>query len=219
MRRAPRVEDSLPPLRLEELDDEAGLEGVAITGDVSGAVASHVELAGCRVSGARFTGAHLATLRVVDCVFRDCDLSGALLRGAALVRVAFQQCRLSGVVMHQGRWQDVHFADSKLDEANIRMTVGERVEFDDCVLHGTDFGGATLRPGARFFDCDLSRADFTKADVRGARLHGSVLDGLRGADSLTGTVIDPNQAVPLGLLLLAGRAVTVDEEREPGVTR
>jgi len=189
--RVPAVDASLLRLHLDGLEDEAELSGVEVTGDLSGAVAAHVELAGCRVVAARFTGGRFESLRVTDCAFEDCDLSGAMLRRAALTRVTMRQCRPSGVVIDRSHLKDVRITDSKLDDANFRMAVGERVEFHDCLLPGADFAAARLRPGLRLFDCDLHGADFSKADLRGARLHGSQLDGLRGAEWLVDEAREP----------------------------
>ena len=94
------------------------------------------------------------------------------------------------------------------------MVSGQDVRFEDTLLRGADFYQAKL-PGVRFFDCDLSAVEFSKADIDGACLHGSRLDGLKGAAYLKGVAIDRAQVLPLALPLYAELGIAVDEDREP----
>ena len=54
--------------------------------------------------------------------------------------------------------------------------------------------------------------DFTSSKLPHVRLHRSELTDLRGAESLRGAVIDPNQVVPLGLAMLRSLEVVVDDD-------
>ena len=208
----PRLAQALATLDAE-LEDEAAWSEAEVSGDFSGVAANHVEIAGCRVANARFTGTDLAHARIIDATFTGCDLSGARLDEARLTRVELRDCRLSGLLLGGATMQDVRIVDCKVDNGHFRLSKGERVEFHSTVLTGADFGGCRIAH-ARFFDCDLTGADFSGARIKGARLHGSTLEDVRGALDLTGVVIDANQLVPLGVRVLAALGVGVDDERE-----
>lgn len=96
----------------------------------------------------------------------------------------------------------------------IQLRVGEgvRLQFDGCDMTDADLYGSTLCQ-ARFFDCDLTRVDFSQADVRGARLHGSTLERIRGVGSLGGVTVSSAQALPLALQLLPTAGIEVDDDR------
>ena len=81
MRKAPVVAPSLAPAP-GAIEDETDWQGVLVTGDLTGSVASYVELAGCRVDAARLTAGDLGRVTFTDCVFVDCDLSGLVLEEA-----------------------------------------------------------------------------------------------------------------------------------------
>jgi uncharacterized protein YjbI with pentapeptide repeats len=196
------------------LHEESEWSEAEVSGDFSGIDGGHAEIAGCRVANARFTGTDLTHARIVDTVFTGCDLSAARLDEARLTRVELRDCRLSGFLLGGATMQDVRFVDCKADNGHFRLSTGERVAFEATVLTGADFGGCRIAQ-AQFFDCDLTGADFSGARIKGARLHGSTLEDLRGALDLKGVVIDANQVVPLGVRVLAALGVGVDEEREP----
>jgi uncharacterized protein YjbI with pentapeptide repeats len=208
----PRLASTLAPINAE-LHEEADWSEAEVSGDFSGLDGGHAEIAGCRITNARFTGTELTSARIVDTTFTGCDLSGARLDDARLTRVELRDCRLSGLLLGGATMQDVRFADCKIDNGHFRLSTGERVAFEASVLAGADFSGARIAH-AHLFDCDLTGADFSGARIKGARLHGSTLEDVRGALDLTGVVIDANQVVPLGVRVLAALGVGVDEERE-----
>ncbi|MDQ1373290.1 MAG: hypothetical protein QOJ09_628 [Actinomycetota bacterium] len=195
------------------LAPEAEWSDAEITGDFSGLDGSHADIVGCRLASARLTAAELVNARITDTLLTGCDLAGARLDQARLTRVELRDCRLSGLLLGGTVLQDVRFADCKLDSGHLRMSKGERVEFASTVLTGADFGGSRWAH-ARFFDCDLTGADFSGAKLAGARLHGSVLDDVRGALDLGGVIIDSDQIVALGFRVLAALGVGVDDARE-----
>src|SRR5690242_888134 len=108
---------------------------------------------------------------------------------------------MSAVQLAAARLRDVRFVECRLDEANFRMATGEGVQFDDSQLAAADFYEAKIK-GIRFFDCDLTSAEFSRSELVGAMLHGSTLEGLRGASYLRGATIDSAQIVPFALRLL-----------------
>ena len=79
----------------------------------------------------------------------------------------------------------------------------------ECDLRNAEFVGAELT-GVRFDGCDLTGADFDKARIPDARLHGSTVDGIRGAGGLIRPVIEPDQVLPFSLSLFALHGVVVD---------
>ena len=210
---APRLPADLRRVIDERLGDEVEWSEVEVTGDFTGTTATAVVVSAARLASVRLAGATLERVRMTDVVADGCDFSGALLDEAHLTRVEFRRCRMSGVVMTRGRLRDVRFVGCRADDANLRMTAGERVHLEDVVLRGADFGSVKWS-GARFFDCDLTGASFTKADLAGARLHGSRLDEVRGGAGLKGVVIDGAQVVPLAEAVFRALGIAVDGERE-----
>src|SRR5437867_348063 len=80
-------------------------------------------------------------------------------------------------------------------------------------------GGITGEPrGGRFLGVVVAAvgsccARRTRRTRSGVRLHGSTLTDVLGVEQLRGAVIDPNQAVPLGLLLLAAFDIVVEDDQ------
>ena len=87
------------------------------------------------------------------------------------------------------------------------------VLFQDVDLHGGD--STRHLEDTRFFDCDLTGAEFSKATAPGVRFHGSTLFDLKGSQYLAGAVIDWSQVLPVGLGLLSALRIAVDDERDP----
>ena len=216
-----------PPQLPAELEDAPGdplgdgleWQQVRVRGDFTGQLAGAVEVTESHIVGARLVGVEVERLRITDTLVEDCDLSGAVLMGAVLTRVELRNCRMSGLVVAGARLRDVRFVECKLDDANFRMTTSDRVEFDRTILRTADFYAAKLR-SARFWSCDLALTQFSKADLHGARLHGSALADVLGADSFAGVVVETGQVLPLALRLFAALDITVDDDpREVGDPR
>jgi uncharacterized protein YjbI with pentapeptide repeats len=205
-----------PPLIAERLEQPEDLlaDDVAWSGVTAGAessfsgAAADCEVIGSRLQGVRLTGAVLERLRLIDVELDDCELSGVLLEDASFVRVRLTRCRLSGIVAAGLKAHDVSFVDCKLDGANFRMADWERSEWTSCDLTDGDCYAAKLG-GCAFLDCTLTRMELSKAACRGLALHGSTLDGIRGADALGGCLIGPNQVVPLGIALVGAFGIRV----------
>lgn len=75
---------------------------------------------------------------------------------------------------------------------------------------GVDVSGELA--GVRMLHCDLTRADVSKATLAGTALHGSTLEGLRGADALRGAVIASDQVMALTIPLLVAMGTAVDDD-------
>lgn len=207
----------LPPPRrrvsMAELSDVNEWEGLDIEGEPAGMPSEAISITECLISGVSFSALSMDGARLRDVVFEQCDLSALRLHEAALNRVEFRSCRMSGLQAPAAELRDVQFSDSKIDGANFRMSTLDRVRFTDCMLQSADFYSmkATM---VRLFDCELTGADFSRASAAGTRLHGSVVDGVRGADALAGAVIDPTQVVPFALSLIAALRVRIDDDRQ-----
>jgi uncharacterized protein YjbI with pentapeptide repeats len=166
-----------------------------------------------RFAGADLSGRRLPGLSLRDTAFDRCDLSGAVLDGAVLDRVTFTGCRLTGVVLSGTTLRDVRITDCRADLANLRMARARFLLVEDSVLRGVDlheFAGTHVA----LLDCDLTGADLDRAALAGARLHGSTLDDVRGATSLRGARIGPEQQVVVGAALLTALGIQVTDRGE-----
>lgn len=214
--RAPRIPDELRPASAltDGLDDELDWVGVALSGDFTAARAEELVLTEATVGASRFAGADLSRARLTDVRIVGCDLQGAFLDEAVLARVELVDCRMSGVVLSRARLGDVRMVGCQLDEANLRMITSEHLQFESCSMSSADLYEAGL-DGAVFLDCDLSGANVAKARAVGARLHGSRVEGLRGADSLRGASFGSAQVVELAWPLFAALGIVIDDDLAP----
>lgn len=158
-------------------------------------------------------GSRLASSRFVDVAISGSDLSGADFDSASLTRVEIRECRLSGVQFGRARLRDVRFVDCRLDDANFRFSTGEHVRFERCRLSGAEFVGASF-DGVAWWDCDLTGAEMSKITVVNGQLHGSIIDGLRGASSLAPIALDAAQAPVFADHLLASFGIVVTDRSD-----
>ncbi|MHA6782727.1 pentapeptide repeat-containing protein [Pseudonocardia saturnea] len=192
-------------------EDEAVWDGVEAGPDVE--VPPHVaglDLRECRWTGADLSGRELTGFRARDTRFEHCDLSGAVLDDAVLRRVTFTDCRLTGASFAGARLDDVRITDSSADLTGFRMAEGTFLLVENTSLHAADFYSFSAS-GCAFLGCDLREASFHEARMAGTRLHGSQLDDVRGAMSLAGARISPEQLVPVGAALLGVLGIQVTE--------
>ncbi|OLT07306.1 hypothetical protein BJF90_14330 [Pseudonocardia sp. CNS-004] len=161
---------------------------------------------GGQLAGVRFTG-----LECRDVEFVQCDLSGARLEEAQLTRVVFTDCRLTGTAFDGARLTDVRITDSTADLAGFRMAEARFLLVENTSLHGADlyeFDGEHCA----LLGCDLGEASFDAARLREVDLHGSTVDDVRGALSLRGSRISPDQILPLATSLLDALRIRVTEQ-------
>jgi uncharacterized protein YjbI with pentapeptide repeats len=213
----PRIPDHLTPgtSLAEGLDEELDWVGIALTGDFTGGRAVGLVLTGATITGSRFAGADLSKAQLTDVRLVGCDLQGAILDEAVLTRVELVDCRMSGVVLSRSRLHDVRLVKCQLDEANLRMVVSRRLWFEGCSMAKADFYDSAI-DGAVLWQCDLSGATFAKARATGARLHGSRLDGIGGADCLRGASFASDQVAELALPVFAALGLVIDDGLTPG---
>lgn len=209
----PRLPAAMAALEPSDLTDELEWVGVQVTGDFSGRGAQHCEISESRVVGGRFVGTDLDRIRVRDTLFESCDLTGARLAEAALIRVEFRNCKMSAIDLAAARLSDVLFSEAKLDNANFRMITGDHVQFDRSNLQASDFYGAAVTH-AQFLDCNLTGVEFSQSELDRVHLHGSTLEGLRGAAHLHSAIIDSTQVLPLALGVFGALGIEINDDRD-----
>lgn len=204
---APRLPPELPVLDLADISD-GDLSEVELTGVLPAWFDEPLHLREVRLAGASLVGARIAGSRWIDVAVTSSDLSGADLQQAAFTRVSMRDSRVSGAQLAASRWHDVRFEECRLDAVNVAMSTSQRVRFERCLLAGVDLRGAKFE-GVAWWDCDMSDADCTGVNLVRAHLHGSRLDGLRGASSLHPVSVDAEQFAALAEHLLAELGIEV----------
>ena len=206
-----------------DLPDEFGpAPAIVENGDVWDCVAADAEVrvpervADLRVQESRWVDTNLAGTRFTGLQCRDvefvrCDLSGAVLDSAVLTRVVFAGCRLTGTILDGAQLTDVRIAYVAADLASLRMTRARFLLVENTGLHGADFYEFDGEHCA-LLGCDLAEANFDAARLVEVDLHGSTVDDLRGALSLRGARISPEQIVPLAATLLDALGIRVTEQ-------
>lgn len=81
--------------------------------------------------------------------------------------------------------------------------------FDECNLTGADFTSADLR-GASFTRCRLTGAQFSKAEMQGARLRTCELDGIGGITSFSGAVVHRDDLIELADTLAGALGIVIE---------
>jgi uncharacterized protein YjbI with pentapeptide repeats len=193
-----------------ELEHEQTVETVAYGDvDLAGALAEGVVFNRCGFRRTGFAGAHLPSVRFIDCVVETADLSNVRAEKARLERVMLSGCRATGLACNDGLLSDVAFVDCKLDLTNWRFARFDAVTFEGCNLAGADFTEADLR-GASFTRCDLSGTQFHKATMAGTRFRRCELQGVGGITSWQGAVVHPDDLLELSYILAGALGIVVE---------
>lgn len=208
---APRLPDGYDEATLDDLADEARLDGIGVAGGFGVEVRVHgLELTHARLSGVRLPGATLDEAELVDVVWEDCDLAGLTLASTVLRRVAFRRCRLSALVAAELVGSDVAFLECRMEEAWLRASRLERVDLSACDLTGSDWYGARVTSG-RIRDSRLDGAELSQAKLDGVALHGTSVDGIRGSGALRKLVIGPEQVMDVALAVFPSLGIRVED--------
>lgn len=224
---APRGSRTRPTKRRPEAPDlpadlEAAPAGVVVGGELWDCVEADAQVrvpervADLRIQESRWVGGQLAGVRFTglecrDVEFVQCDLSGARLEEALLTRVVFTDCRLTGTAFDGAQLTDVRITDSTADLAGFRMAKARFLLVENTSLHGADLYELDGEHCA-LLGCDLGEASFDAARLREVDLHGSTVDDIRGALSLRGARISPDQILPLATSLLDALRIQVTEQ-------
>lgn len=201
----PRLPEALKDAALprDDLVDDALLHGLRFhLVDLSTRTARLVEVDACRFVGTSIAGSVLDKVQVLDCAFQHCDLANVHLGSAALTRVELSGCRATGLVASGSLLRNVSFRDCIADLSAFRFATFTKVELVDCRLHGADFVSADLT-GATFRRCDLSRAELSQVQARGAVFIDCVWDGVRGVTSLAGSTVVHSSPLDAHAFMLA----------------
>ena len=199
-------------LHSPDLTDGTEWAGVEITGEIGGeAEVDSVDVTASRLANLRLTGRRIDGLRMVDVLVEDCELSGFTMPAAYLRRVEFRRCRLSGLSAPNLRAHHVRFTDCRADGASFRMSTWNTCELSEVNLSDVDFLEAKLA-GVHLLGCDLTEADFSRATTSAVALHGSTLEGIKGAGNLRGAVIAGDQVLGLALRVFASLGIMVDDD-------
>jgi uncharacterized protein YjbI with pentapeptide repeats len=205
------------PTDLEVVDlatvDTGEWDQVQLVGELPTDFDEPLLLTSVRINGASLVGARLEGSRLVDVSIVSSDFSGADLEGGSFTRVELSDVRLSGAQLAQTRWRDCRLVDCRMETANLAMCVGERIRFERCRLEDVDLRAAKFE-GVAWWDCDLTNAEMSQITVARAQLHGSLIDGIRGATALSPIAIDADQFPAFAQLLLAAAGIVVGERED-----
>lgn len=172
--------------------------------------ASHIAVSESELRGVCLEAAWAPGLRFSDAVMRACDLSNVDGREGSLRRVEVHDSRLVGFGLAAGTVQDVRILDSSLTLASLAFSKLRAVSFERVDLTEASFMQAQLE-GVTFIDCCLAGTDFRAARLRGCRISGASLEGVLGADSLSGVTMDWVDVLESAGALAAALGIIVDQ--------
>jgi uncharacterized protein YjbI with pentapeptide repeats len=203
--RVPAVLDAAP----RRVEPEGRYANVHVRGaSLAHADTSDIEIVASRLEAVNLGFAEASHVVVRDCVFERGDLANLNARASALTRVSFDGVRMTGAQLVDCVFTDVTFTEVKLDMAALRFTKCRRVTFRGCNMTRTDFTNADIR-GARFIDCDLSGAQFSNAQADGAALENCWLEGIGGVAHLRGASVRSNDLVSLSRVLAQALGIQI----------
>lgn len=179
--------------------------------DLSGRSAESVEFTQCRFKDVDVSGTTLGRAVFTDCFVGNSNLANLRAEKSSLVRVELSVLRMTGLHWTDGLLRDVRFTESRLDISSFRFTDFVRVLFEQCNLTGADFIKADLC-GAQFIGCDLTGAQFSQANMEGARFSHCVLAGIGGVTSWKGAIVRSHDLVTLSHTLAAALGIRIEGE-------
>jgi uncharacterized protein YjbI with pentapeptide repeats len=194
---------------LPVLDDEEEWWQLDLSGESFEGEAAGLEVEQCRLTRVGLGGVRLEKATFLDCALHHCDLANLSADGCGLRRVELVECRTTGMVYLDGVLRDVWLRDCRMDMTTWRATTFTKVAFVDCDLRRADFVGADLR-GTLFKRCDLSAAQFSNAKLEGARFADCDLTALGGVASLAGATVRADDLAVLTELLAEALGITVE---------
>jgi uncharacterized protein YjbI with pentapeptide repeats len=154
--------------------EQASLRGASLSdANLSGLHMPGADFTGCSGSGADFSGCGLAGARFMDARLPFADFSGANLahadfRRAAVESADFEAVRAPAINMEHADLTGLR-ASSKSDfsQGNFRKTSARGSLWEEAVLDGADFSGATLSR-AQFAEASLRETLFDRAELPSA---------------------------------------------------
>jgi uncharacterized protein YjbI with pentapeptide repeats len=213
--RRPVAEPNLPAgleaADVDDLDHDVRLDEVAIgPGSAAGRTIEGLTLKRSTLAGVRLTGSTFQGLELVDVVVEDCDLAGVTFAETTFRRVSIRRCRMSGVVAADLAATDSRIVDTRADEIWLRAARLDHCEIVDCDLTGSDWYAARVMEsfitGSRLDGAELSAIDLENVVVL-----GSTFAGAQGLSSLRNVTIGTGQLLEIGLPVLAGLGIVIDD--------
>ena len=128
----------------------------------------------CNFISCDFCHAYLDGLVFMDCSFEHCNLLLASVGKTGFQNVVFKRCKLSGLNFSKASdfLFEVNFEGSILDNAIFYQKKNKKGKFTDCSMIETDLTEADLTD-AKFINCNLHRAFFSRTVLKGADLRSS----------------------------------------------
>ncbi|MDR6945274.1 pentapeptide repeat-containing protein [Mucilaginibacter pocheonensis] len=128
----------------------------------------------CRFISCDLSYANLYSIIFIDCLFEECNLSLADVSSAGFQNIRFKHCKLSGVNFSKAHdfLFEVHFENCILDNAVFYKKKNKKATFSDCSMIETDLAESDLTD-AKFINCNLNRAFFSRTILKGADLRSS----------------------------------------------
>lgn len=174
--------------------DTVAIDAQAIDASPYGAL----ELLDCALTGVTLKTSDRSTVRLVDCVLENCDLSQATveeLRGCRFVG-----CKFAGTDFSNAVVRDCAFERCALQYANLRVSTLERVSFVDCRFDDVDAQEARLTDvtmaATALQELNVDRMRCERLDLRGAASLG-----LTGVTSLRGCLLGDAEVQQLAYTL------------------
>lgn len=118
----------------------------------------------CTFTNCNFSTCNFIAVTFIDCIFNSCIFSGAKINHVALRTVTFNDCEIKEVnfAMCNKLIFEVHFNNCILDFSKFYTLKIKGTPFINCSLIAVDFMATDLTE-VIFENCDLYRAEFTKA--------------------------------------------------------
>ena len=181
--------------------DGLRFDGLAVTGDATGARFLECALADCDLTGVGFDRARLAT-----CLLTDVRATTWSLVDATLLDVVVDGGRFGAVTAHGSGLTRVRLADLKVDYVGLRNAGLVDVTLAGCTVGELDLAGADLRD-LRLLDCRIGSLVLDGARCRSVDLRGAEVTRLDGVAGLRGCTIGraqllgwaPDLAAELGI--------------------
>lgn len=152
--------------------------------------ASRTELVELDLDDLDLAGASFGSARLTRCRMVASTLTQACFADAAL-----DTCDLARANLERTTWLATRAVSSRFAGAMMTDTVLDRASFLDCDLRGADLSVVKCGPFAsaarvELIDCDLRETSWRGRVLRGLRMEGCKVYGMRGAPVLEGVEIE-----------------------------
>jgi fluoroquinolone resistance protein len=128
----------------------------------------------CKFISCDLSHANLNGVIFIDCVFDGCNLALADASDTGFQNIQFKHCKLVGLNFGKARdfLFEVNFEGCILDNAIFYKKKNKKALFKDCSMTETDLTETDLTE-AKFINCNLNRAFFSRTILKAADLRSS----------------------------------------------